>query len=366
MPALVISLMMVAAFLRLRLYPTFLERESSGQQALSATVLWYVIPVVVGGYLMVRALGLAAVTSLPGSGLGLVLASLSIALSPFGLWFEAELEKAAPYIVLNQAGHMALAAVIGAPYSPAIICCQVVTLVFALASLFLGQRASCGSISRSCEMLRRCGVWVAIAALVGTPLTVGFVGRQLLYGSLVGSRLAALVFVMLAANTFIVPPLLKMGLAGAPVKGERDGMMLWRLAGVTVTSLPLVVFGLFPGLLGRLLGIQSALAPWPTLMALVYSAESVVPSVLSAVTVAPLALGYLMYRQGPLIVDKAGDSLETLHAVAKGEWLYAGVGQLVELVATVVENAGGFFEGRRSAGWILVFATLAALLLLSS
>ena len=366
MPALAISLMMGAALLRLRLYPAFLAATPGWERALVARVLWHVMPVVVGGYLLVRALGLAAMTSLPGSGLGLVLASMSIALAPFGLWFEPAVEKAAPYLVLSQVGHMALAAVIGAAYSPAVIGSQVVTLVFALAVLFLGQFGSLQSGPRACDVFRRCCMWAAIAALVATPLTVGFVARQMLYASLVGSRLALLVLVSALANSLMVPPLLKMGLASAPAEGEQNGRLLLRLSGLTLTALPLVVFGLFPQLLGRLLGIRGVLAPWPTALALVYSPDSLSPTLLAVVTIGSLALGYLMYRRGSLMVDKAGDALETLHWVARAEWLYRAVGRAGEVVVTVVENIGGFFEGSRSAGWILAFATLIALLLLSS
>jgi formate hydrogenlyase subunit 3/multisubunit Na+/H+ antiporter MnhD subunit len=366
LPALVISLLMVAALMRLRLYPAFLAQSPMSRGVLLARVLWHIVPAVVGGYLLVRALGLAAMASLPGSELGLVLASLSIALSPFGLWFEVDLERAAPYIVLNQVGYMALAAVVGVAYSPAIIGSQVVTLGFALVALFLGLTTWSGPISRPYELLRQSCVWVAIAALLAVPLTMGFVGRQLLYGSLAESRLAPLVLVALLANSFMVPPLLKLGSTAAPVEGARDRFQFLKLAALTVTALPLVLFGLLPELAGRVLGMQSASAVWPTPLALVYSPGTISPTVLSVVTVGSLALGYLMYRHGSLMVDKAGDSLETLHTVAKIEWLYAGAGRTVEVVATVLENVGGFFEGRRSAGWILVFATLLGLLLLSS
>jgi len=366
MPALVISLLMLAALMRLRLYPAFLAQSPISRGVLLARVLWHILPVAVGGYLLVRALGLAAMASLPGSELGLLLASLSIALSPFGLWFEVDLERAAPYIVLNQVGYMALAAVIGVPYSPAIIGSQVVTVGFALVALFLGLGTWSSPMSRPYELASRCCVWVAIAALLGVPLTMGFVGRQLLYGSLMESRLAPLVLVGLLANSFMVPPLLKLGSTGAPEQGAQDRFQLARVAALTVTALPLVLFGLLPELAGRVLGIQSPSAVWPTPVELVYSPGAISPAVLSVATVGSLALGYLMYRYGSLMVDKAGDSLETLHAVAKIEWLYAGAGRAVELASTALVNVGGFFEGRRSAGWILAFATLLGLLLLSS
>jgi hypothetical protein len=48
------------------------------------------------------------------------------------------------------------------------------------------------------------------------------------------------------------------------------------------------------------------------------------------------------------------------------EWFFGAVTWVVQRVALVLETLGGFFEERRSPGWLLVFITLAALLLLSS
>jgi hypothetical protein len=48
------------------------------------------------------------------------------------------------------------------------------------------------------------------------------------------------------------------------------------------------------------------------------------------------------------------------------EWLFRGASWAAQGVASVLQHVGEFFEGRNSLGWILVFATLVTLLLLSS
>ena len=87
---------------------------------------------------------------------------------------------------------------------------------------------------------------------------------------------------------------------------------------------------------------------------------------LFACTLVSLAAGYLMYRKGQVIVARAGLSLETLRTIAEMEWFFAAVNWTAERAALILEEAGSFFEERRSPGWIMVFATVAALLLLSS
>ncbi len=347
LPTRVVVLMMLAAFLRLGLYPVFLARAPGAQMRAASRTLWHIVPVTVGGYLLVRAASLAAVTSLPGRELALILGSLAVVLSPFGLWFEKGLTKAAPYIVLNQVGHMALAAAIASPYSPAIVASQTVSLVLALTALMVSGATPLGSMSRPYEAWRRCCVWVAIGTLAAAPLSLGFVGRQLLYGSLVGSNLAPLILVSLVANSFMVAPLLKIGLQTPADDAEAGQVRPLMLAGLTVMAVPLLALGLRPPLAGRFLGVQSGLAPWPRLPELLFSPQSGATAVL-------------------LVVAKAGIALETFHTVAGMEWLFSALGRVAEGGRFVLEQSGAFFEGRRSAGWILVFATLVSLLLLSS
>ncbi|MDH4209039.1 MAG: hypothetical protein OEV76_09200, partial [Anaerolineae bacterium] len=366
LPTRVVALLMLAALLHLGLYPAFLGRAPGASMRTATRTIWHVAPVVVGGYLLIRAASMTAVTSLPGKEVAIVLGSLAVILSACGLWFETGLKRAVPYIVLNQVGHLALAAAMVSPNSTAIIASQALGLALALTVLLAGGAAGVGRMSRPYESWKRCCVWIALGTVVASPLTLGFVGRQMLYHSLAGSRLAPLILVSLLANSLMVAPLLKIGLFSPAKETERGPAQPLLLAGLTVMSVPLVVLGLYPVLLGRLLGLQNTLAPWPSLTELLYSPDSATTAFLAAATIASLGLGYVVYRQGQFIVGKAGTSLETLHAVAEMEWLLSVVGWLTERGAALLEQGGGFFEGRRSGGWILVFATLVALLLLSS
>jgi formate hydrogenlyase subunit 3/multisubunit Na+/H+ antiporter MnhD subunit len=365
LPTRVVSLMVLAGLLRLGVYPAFVARNSNMRMRLPSLILWHLVPVVVGGYLLARALNLTPATSLPIRELTLVLGSVSVLLSPFPLWFEKRLESMMDFVVLNQVGYMALAAALAAPYSAGIIASQTVALALALTLLFLSEVAADGPMARAHGLWKRCCVLASVAALAGTPLTIGFVARQLLYQSLVESNLAPLILLSLLANSFLVAPLLKLGLE-QPAPDEDPGVMRPLVLGsMTVLAVPLVVFGLHPPLLGLVVGAQSALAAWPDLSGLVYSSATPLPSVLLAATFLSLATGYVMYRSGKVIVERAGISLETLQSVARMDWLFTAFDWSGQRAASVLELVASFFEETHSTGWILVFATLVALLLLT-
>jgi multicomponent Na+:H+ antiporter subunit A len=366
LPARVVSMMVIAGLLRLGLYPAFVALPTRVAMRLPSLILWHTVPVVVGGYVVARALGLSAVATLPGRELALVLGSLSIILSPFPLWFETNLRSMAAFIVVSQVGHIALAAAIAVPYSSAIIASTTVGLVLALALLFLSQAAAPDALTRTHGIWRRCCMLVAIASLAGAPLTITFVSRQLLYRSLLESHLAPLVLLSLVANCFLVAPLLKMGLGQPPQEASTRQKYPVLLGSMTVLALFLIIFGLHPPLLGFLTGAQSALAAWPNLGDLVYAPGVPLATVSLVATLVSLAMGYLMYSRGELIVVRAGVSLETVQVIARMDWFYRALDWMGQRTRSMLELSGRFFEGARSPGWILVFATLVAVLLLST
>jgi formate hydrogenlyase subunit 3/multisubunit Na+/H+ antiporter MnhD subunit len=365
-PSVVISLALLAALVRLGLYPAFVALPDDVEMSLPTVIAWYVVPLSAGGYLLARVCSLASVTSLPGKEVALFLGSLALILSPFPLWFGMNFRRTASYIVLNQVGYLALAGALAAPYSVLIVSLQVISLTLALGLLFLSRVASRDPMPHPYHLWTQSCTFAAVATLVGTPLTVGFVGRWFLYQSLWEGGLDPLILVSLLANGFLLAPLLKMFLESAPEACERGRVSPLLLAGMSGLAIPLVILGLHPPLIGRLFRLQTTLTTLPSLPNLISSTESSLSLIMIAGILLSLSLGYLMYLKGKIIVVRAGISLQTLQMVAEMEWLYRAVGWIVQRVALILEQVGGFFEERRSLSWILLFAVLVALLLLSS
>ncbi len=366
LPPKVISLIVLAALVRVGLYPALVALPADVEMSLPTVIAWYVIPLTAGAYLLARVFPLVSVTSLWGKEVALFLGSLALILSPFPLWFETSLRRTASYIVLNQVGYLTLASAIAAPYSVAIVSSQTVSVTLALSLLFLSQVASHEPMPHPYHLWTRGCTLAGVAALAGTPLTIGFVSRWLLYQSLWETRLGLVILLSLAANSFLLAPLLKMFLEYTPQASERGRVSPLLLAGMSGLAIPLVILGLHPPLIGRLVRLQSTLPTLPPLPDLIYSPGPSFSLVMIAGTLLSLCLGYLMYRKGKIIVARAGISLQTLQMIAELDWLYRALGWTVQRVALMLEQAGGFFEERRSLGWILLFALLAALLLLSS
>ena len=366
LPSRVVSLVLLATLMRLGLYPALVALPADVEMGLPTVISWYIIPFSAGAYLLARITTLAPVASVPGREIALFLGSLALVLSPFPLWFETSLKRAASFLVLNQVGYLALASTIASPYAAAIVSSQAISLTLALSLLFLGQLSSREPVPRLYHVWTRSCTFVAVASLVGTPLTLGFVGRWLLFGSLIEAALGPLILLSLVGNSFLLSPLLKMFLE--PVRqGSNQGPVRPLLPAVmTALAIPLVILGLHPPFVEVLVGQQSALSTIPPLPDLVSSVEPPLSLALIGGILLSLTFGYLMYHKGEIIVARAGISLETLTKVAKMEWLNSAVGWAVRWTTSILEQLGSLFEERRAVGWILLFATLVALLVLSS
>lgn len=366
LPTNVTSLILLAALLRLGLYPVLVALPSDLEMALPTIMTWYVIPLAAGAYLLARMLAPAFLASLPSRAIILLLGSLALVLSPFPLWVETSLRRTASYIVLNQVGYLAIASAVPASPSVVIISSQAISLTLGLSLLLLGRRAVAQTTSYSYDLWMRSCTVVGVATLVATPLTLGFVSRLSLYQLLLDSGLGAVVVLSLLANSWLLAPLLKMFVAPvskASGAGKTRSLALPVMTGLAVT---VVIMGLYPALVGDLAGLHgtpSALLASPVPIP---SPESGFSLLLPVGMLLSLMLGYFMYLKGTTIVARAGTSLETLDMVARVEWFYSAVGWTAERLASTLQEFGEFFEGRKSLAWILLFATLVTLLLLSS
>jgi formate hydrogenlyase subunit 3/multisubunit Na+/H+ antiporter MnhD subunit len=366
LPSRVISLVLLATLMRLGLYPALVALPADVEMSLPTVISWYIIPFSAGAYLLARITTLAPVAPVPGREIALFLGSLALVLSPFPLWFETSLKRAASFLVLNQVGYLALASTIASPYAAAIVSSQAISLTLALSLLFLGQLSSREPVRHPYHIWTRGCTFVAVASLVGTPLTLGFVGRWLLFRSLIEAALGPLILLSLVGNSFLLSPLLKMFLEPVRQGSNQGPVRPLLLAVMTALAVPLVILGLHPPFVEVLVGQQSALSTIPPLQVLVSSVEPPLSLALIGGILLSLTLGYLMYHKGEIIVARAGISLETLTKVAKMEWLNSAVGWAVRWTTSILEQLGSLFEERRAVGWILLFATLVALLVLSS
>jgi NADH-quinone oxidoreductase subunit L len=366
LPSKVLSLMLFAALVRLGLYPALVALPADVDMRFSTVVAWYAIPFSAAGYLLARVVSLASAAPVLGREAALLFGTLALILAPFPLWFEGSMRKAASYIVLNQVGYLALASATPGPSSTVIVSAQVLSTTLALSLLLLASVSWSDQISQRYALWIRCCAFVGVAALAGTPLTMGFVIRWLLYDSMWQTGLGPLIVLSLTANSFLLAPLLKMFLQRAPKTMEQASPSPLLVGEITALAIPLVLLGLHPPLIGLLLGAQNTTSPLPSLPELIYSIPPPLTAALMTGILASLGLGYLMFHKGRTIVSRAGTALETLKIAAEMDWLYRALGWTVPRFALTLERLSSFFEERHSSAWILLFSVLVALLLLST
>jgi hypothetical protein len=185
----------------------------------------------------------------------------------------------------------------------------------------------------------------ALASLMGAPFTVGARGRWPLYA--VGlKRGDTSLLIMLAADTFLVAGLWIAAITIFRQARERQPGGAALLA-MLVLIIPLVVWGIAPGMLGDDLGLKAA------------EASGVSVWGLGLVYVLPWLLGaWLSRMRGSL-----GRYLDRVHYVVNLDWLYRAAGWAGERLAGAVRWLGVVGEGDGWWGWVLIILALGVLLL---
>jgi len=193
----VFGLILLAALMRVGLYPLHLWIPIGVEARLPVRSLLHLVPASAGLYLLVR---LSTWTNgellwrLPPQGWGglrggygpvlTIAGSLAFFIGALLAWIEADRGKTLSFIMISQVGYAVASLAIAKP--PTLVVLPSLNLVLCLGLLFLSQnRSELGSLwARSASGL-------AMASLAGVPLTLGFVGRWHLYHSLLtGGNLA--------------------------------------------------------------------------------------------------------------------------------------------------------------------------------
>ena len=351
----VFSLVLLAALIRVGLYPLHLWVPIGVEADLPARSLLHLVPVSAGLYLLVR---LSAWTDsglllqLPPQGGGVGgggAGGLAFFVGALLAWLETGLSKTLSLVMISQVGCIIASLAIAEP--GAMIILSSLNLILCLSLLFLSQdKVGLG------RPWARASSALAVASLVGVPLTSGFVARWHIYHSLLKGSHWALLALTLSAETLFFAALLRMWSAIStityPSESVRDRLPL---AGAALLAVPILVLGLHPPVLRpfaarvslpTLLGLlrSTALAQWATLFL-------------------PLVGGYLLQRNQQRIFDPFEPLWLKLSAVLRLEWLCSLISQTIDAVAGALRIAGGVSEGRGYLGWIAVLGLLAFLLL---
>ena len=371
----VFGLILLAALMRVGLYPLHLWMPIGVEASLPVRSLLHLVPASAGLYLLAR---LSTWTNggllwrLPPQGWGglrggygqalIIAGSLAFFIGALLAWAEADRGKTLSFIMISQVGYAVASLAIAKPPTVIVpstgsglrVLSSSLNLVLCLGLLFLSQdRSEPGSL------WARAATGLAMASLAGVPPTVGFVGRWHLYHSLLTSASSveptgghpAFLALSLLAETFLFAALLRMWSAiSIRVFPAEFAYQRSSVVGAALLAAPVLILGLHPPVLGLLMEAAS----FPTLADLLRSTAMVQWATLFL----PLLGGYLLQRHRQRIFDPVESLWLKLTTALRLEWLYGLLGQIAGGAAGALRTVGRVSEGGGYLGWIVVVGLL--------
>ncbi|MBL7183652.1 MAG: hypothetical protein ISS50_04290 [Anaerolineae bacterium] len=360
----VFGLILLAALVRVGLYPLHLWMPIGVEASLPARSLLHLVPASAGLYLLARLSAWAnggLLWRLPPQGWGglrggygqalIIAGSLAFFIGAVLAWAEADRGKTLSFIMISQVGYVVASLAIAKPPTVIVVLSSSLNLVLCLGLLFLSQdRSELGSL------WARAATGLAMASLAGVPLTVGFVGRWHLYHSLLTGGHLAFLALSLLAETFLFAALLRMWSAiSIHVFLAEFAYQRSSVVGAALLAAPVLILGLHPPVLGLLMEAAS----FPTVADLLRSTTMVQWATLFL----PLLGGYLLQRHRQRIFDPVAPLWLKLMTALRLEWLYGLISQIIDGAAGALRIAGRVSEGGGYLGWIAVLGLLAFLFL---
>ena len=258
----VFGLILLAALMRVGLYPLHLWIPIGVEARLAARSLLHLVPASAGLYLLVRlsawagdVLSLSKGGGLPYGQVLTIAGSLAFFIGALLAWAETDLSKTLPFVMLSQVGYAVASLAIAKP--PALVVLPSLNLVLCLGLLFLSQnRSELGSL------WARAASGLAIASLAGVPLTLGFVSRWHLYHFLLTGDNLAFLALSLLSETFLFAALLRLwAVVSIRVFPPEFAYQKSSVAGAALLAAPALVLGLHPSVLRTLMEASPSL-PW--------------------------------------------------------------------------------------------------------
>jgi len=346
----VFGLILLAALVRVGLYPLHLWIPIGVEASLPARSLLHLVPTSAGLYLLAR-LSISVNGGVPFGQVLAITGGLAFLVGALLAWIETDPSQTLSFVMISQVGYTILSLAIASLPTMVVILLLGLNLVLCLGLLFLSQdRSELGSL------WVRAATGLAMASLAGVPLTLGFVGRWHLHHSLLTASHLALLALSLLAETFLFAALLRMWSAiTIRVFPPQFAYQRSSVVGGALLAAPVIVLGLYPPMLRFLMEAVS----FPTIADLL-PATTVTQW---AVLFLPLLGGYLLQHHRQRIFDPVETLWLKLAAILRLEWFHGLISQIVDGAAGALRTVGRVSEGRGYLGWMVVVGLLVFLFL---
>ena len=268
------------------------------------------------------------------------------------LWNADDPKQGITYLVISQSGLALLAGLWGGRWAVAAFTAQSLALILGGALVFLSQ----GHVARRAWLTLL--PIIGVAAIVGAPLTIGFLGMSGLYTGLLRSGFW---LILVGAGVILAQVILVAGLLLVVFwpGEEEDREPLVRAAYTSGLAFP-AVFLVLTGLLGGF--ISSALGA-PSSGFLGFPSNILSGLLALGLVLLTLAAGVGLWRFEALAHSTADTAWIALASLARLDALYRSAWNIVHLFSRIILNLAEVLEGEGALLWTLVAVLLAWLLL---
>jgi len=272
-------------------------------------------------------------------------ACLGLLIGAAQLWETSEPKQGISYLVLAQSSLALLAALWGGPLAGAGVLAIGLATVLGASGLFLNNGYN------ETDRMWSIPTFVSVFALVGGPLTVGYLGAVVMYSSFLTGGGWLLFIVAVIGQALLIAGCLRIATWPAEPMPRSEP-----IAGVSY------LFGLILPLLMAVLAGVAAVG--------VTQAANATPinlfapasfSALGALVVAGLG-GFALWRFEPIVRARTQSTWTAVTSVAKLDWLYLSFWETYRLLGRILRAGADIVEGEGGVLWTIVAALLVWLL----
>lgn len=260
------------------------------------------------------------------------------------LWAVADARQGLTYLIIAHSGLALLAGLFGAPPGVALTG-QALALVLGGALVFLANGHN--------PARARLTLWplLGVGALLGLPLTPGWVGWSALYNGLLASRNWLVLLSVLGAQVILGAGLLRATFWPAEALDEEPLARTAYFSGLLTLAVLLSITGIL--LTTDWLGLRPS--DWSAALAEAWPALIIGGFAVGA--------GWVGWRYEPLARARLEALASPLLPVLRLDWLYRAVWAVIYGAGWVIRNLAEVLEGEGAMLWALVVALLVWLLL---
>jgi formate hydrogenlyase subunit 3/multisubunit Na+/H+ antiporter MnhD subunit len=287
-----------------------------------------------------------------GDAVGLGIAAVTLTLGSFLAWSCESPRYVSQWVGMGVTGTVLLAAGLAGESASAIITAGAVAWALGMAILFLKSGLDGGLLQEGQVAWWNLPSLVGALALLGVPLTLGFVTQAALLAGLTRGEHLGLGVAFFVANLFLVPSVMRcLRLSSSSPLPSRHWSTIVGGTGLGLLALPLILAGLHPPLL--LAGTSA-----PSLWALL-GMPRLVGWLLWAIS---LAGGGVLAWQEDVLRPRIELALVVIHDLLRLEWLYDAVGGALARWLRVFRAADEVVGGAGALLWSLLLFLLILLI----